>query len=424
MNWLISLLIAFLTAVLGLFSVGALGAGCVSWYRISSFEGKSGYFVISLALLGGIVGFVIGLVTAYFIPPGGTGLGFLKSLGCAWGAIVGLAGLAAGICWLRADIAPKIGGQELMLEVEFRLPVGETNLPAADKEKSFIEFGSVVNHRRRSSRMGELRLADAKLVDGRWVVPGSVYLYTMRGMRVLEIQLEGKPREGFMMPLPARPGKEFEQWSDWLPRSLKKVQPWPDTKSSYRFRVERIVPPPPPPDPAVVEAEGFAALKPDAPLAEWLGFLHYDSPPERVTAVMTVVEGRQPELAQMIISTNAPAREAALGAVPKLSAFSPEISEAVQAEARAIASGIRRFNEMKADDPEFYNVQVEWRTRFNYWKQAWWTMHQRLGLDGRPPVQEIFDLATVRAKGTSMDEIVLNSRVILEALNPASPKSP
>jgi hypothetical protein len=54
---------------------------------------------------------------------------------------------------------------------------------------------------------------------------------------------------------------------------------------------------------------------------------------------------------------------------------------------------------------------------FNNWKQAWWTIHQRLGVAGRPPVREIHDLAAIRARGTAMAEIEVNARVILEALD-------
>ncbi len=108
----------------------------------------------------------------------------------------------------------------------------------------------------------------------------------------------------------------------------------------------------------------------------------------------------------------------------KLTTITPDVSEAVQTEGRAIAADIRRFNNMKSEEPGFYDLQNPLRSRFNFWKQAWWTTQQRLGLDGRPPVQEIFDLAQVRAQDTSMDEIVINARVILEALNSAPANKP
>ncbi len=421
MNWLLSILIAVLSGALGLFSAGFIMNACVKWYRISSFEGGSGYAVIFTAIGGGIAGLIIGLMAARLVAAG-VSPGFLKGLGCAWGAILVLSVVAVALCRLLADVPPTIDGQELNLEVELRLPVGETD--SIITTESYLDLNSILNHRQRNSRRGELRPAEAKIVDGRWTIPGSVFLYTGRGQRALGISFDGKTQAGFLVPLPARPGKKFEQWSDWLPRAMSKDQPWPETKMSYRFRVQRIQPPPPEPDPAVVEAEQFATLKPDAPLEKWLSFMNYDSPEERVQAVMKVVEARPAELARLIRATNSTARESALSAVPKLVTITPEISESVIAEGREIAAGVRQFNGMKADEPHFYEVQLELSSRFNFWKLAWWTTHQRLGLDGRPPVQEIYDLALVRAQDTSMDEIVVNARVILEALPPAPAKTP
>jgi hypothetical protein len=182
--------------------------------------------------------------------------------------------------------------------------------------------------------------------------------------------------------------------------------------------VQRIEPPPPPPDPQVVEAEKFAALKPEAPLTEWFAFKHEDAPEERTKLIMEVAEKRPAELAELIRSTNRTERESALEVVPHLKEITPEIRDAVVAEGHQITEGLRRFNEMKSDDPSLWSTQLELRARFAYWKQAWWTVHRRLGLDGRPPVQEIYDLAMVRSKDTTMDEVVVNAKVILNALNP------
>ena len=57
-------------------------------------------------------------------------------------------------------------------------------------------------------------------------------------------------------------------WSEWLPRRGADGGPWPATKISYRFRVQRMRPEPPAPDPEVEEAGRFAALAADALLAE------------------------------------------------------------------------------------------------------------------------------------------------------------
>ena len=126
MSWLSTICIAVLTGVLGLFAAGFIGAGCVSWYRISGFEGKSGYFMAAIALLGGILGTIIGFATSRLLAAGAAP-GFLKGLGLSWGIVLLVGGVAALVSWMLADIPPKLNGQTLELEVEIRLPAGETN---------------------------------------------------------------------------------------------------------------------------------------------------------------------------------------------------------------------------------------------------------------------------------------------------------
>jgi hypothetical protein len=424
MGWLASIGIALLSGVLGVVCAGIVAAACVSWYRISSFEGGSGYFVVAIAFLGGVAGFIIGLAMARVVAAG-AGPGFLRALGLSSATVIGIAAIAALICWQLADIPPRINGQYLNLEVEIRLPAGETNSPASVSGDSHLHLGSLLGHTRRKSETGQLNLADARFEDGRWIIPGSVHLFTMRGKRMFDADLGGKQVAGFVVPLPARPGKRYEQWSGWQPQPRPGYPPWPDTESSYRFRVVRQIPPPPPsppPDPKVVEAEKFAALKPDSPLQDWLIFLTYGAPEDRVKAVMKIVEERPQELASAIGSSEDNVRELALNAVASLTRVTPEVSGAVLAEGRSIAEGIRGFNTMKADDPNFYNVQLNLRTRFSYWHRAWWTVHQKTGVDGRPPVQEILDLALVRAKEPSMDEIIANARAHLGGLPSANKK--
>lgn len=288
MTWLSSFLIAVLSGTLGLFCAGGIASLCVEWYRVSSFEGKSGYFVVFTALLGGLAAFVIGLIAARFVAAG-VAPSFLKGLGFACGAVLAIALVALALCRLLADPAPELDGKSLGLE-------------------------------------------------------------------------------------------------------------------------------PPPPDPATVRAAEFAALKPDASLEQLLPFLFEGPTPERTAVVTKAIAERQPELASLIRSTNETAREYALRAVSYATPPAPELVEAVLAEGRAIADGIRQFNALPETDPG-YNTAPDLRSRFNEWKHAWWIIAQELGVDGRPPVQEIRDLAAVRDKDTTMHEIELNARTVLEHLN-------
>jgi hypothetical protein len=275
----------------------------------------------------------------------------------------------------------------------------------------------------RKSRDGKLKFAEARLENGRWVIPAEVLLFTMRGHRSIDFAMGDRSFGGFLIPLPARPGKKFQQWSDWFPNPPPGRPPWPDTEPSCRFRLQQILPPPPPPDPAVVDARNFAALKPEAPLSECLSFLNRCAPTERYQAVDKVIEQRPTELAQLIRSKDSNLREPALAAVARLSQVTPEISDAVLAEQCQLAAELKRFNNMKAEDPKFYEVQIQLRTRFNYWHRAWWTVHQLTRVDGRPPVQELLDLANIRAKDSTMDEIVASAQAHLDGIKSSPPKT-
>jgi hypothetical protein len=151
MNWPLSLLQGLLTGALGLFCAGAIAAACTIWYRISNFEGGAGFFVAFIAIGGGIVGFFLGLATARIVAASAAP-GFWKAFGISWGTVLVISGITISFCWLLADIPPKIDGQELSLEAELRLPVGQTNSPATTSGETSLTLGSVVRHVQRKSK--------------------------------------------------------------------------------------------------------------------------------------------------------------------------------------------------------------------------------------------------------------------------------
>lgn len=226
MGWFAILLVTFMTGALALVAAGFVMSACVGWYRISSFEGKSGYAVVSVAILGGFGGLILGFLIAR------TGDGSL--VGIAWGAVLLAAGVAAAVARALADVPPTIGGQELTLDVEIRLPEG------ASGDVADLQLHSVVRAVARKSERGELRPAEARLEEGRRVVPGSAHVFTGRGLRMVSVQIGDEPRFGFQVPLPARPRPRHEEWSEWLPRPVPPNPPWPPSKPSLRFRVRRI----------------------------------------------------------------------------------------------------------------------------------------------------------------------------------------
>ena len=242
MNWFVTITIGLLTAALGAFLAGCVAVAAVAWYRISGFEGLSGYFVGAIGLLGGVAGLIIGLVTARKVAASAAPA-FFMGLGLSCGIVVGIAGVAALISWVLADIPPKMDGKDLDLAVQIRLPIGETILPGSVAGDSYLTLGSVnpLTHVQRRSGRGVLLVSEAKLVNGRWIIPGSMYIFTTRGKRSMEVVVGGKLCAGFIVPLPGRPGLKHEQWSEWLPRSGQDGKPWPETEYSYRFRVQRCV---------------------------------------------------------------------------------------------------------------------------------------------------------------------------------------
>ncbi|MCB9824503.1 MAG: hypothetical protein H6826_04025 [Planctomycetes bacterium] len=236
MGWVLVLLVALLTGGVGLLLGGVVMAACVRWFRVSSFEGKSGYAIVAMALLGLIVGFLVGLITALTLPADAS-LPFLRALGIAVGLVAGAAGLAALVARLMADVPPRLDGRELLLDVEVRLPAGQTQLPDIPADQAYVELGALKGRVRRRAVRGPLRLDEARLEDGRLVVPGSADVFTSRGKRVLMVQLGEEPMMGFLVPLPARPRREHLSWSGWLPQPKPPAAPWPDDKASFRFRV-------------------------------------------------------------------------------------------------------------------------------------------------------------------------------------------
>lgn len=241
MYWILGLLLVLWSIALGVAGGLLIGSLCVDWYRISSFEGNSGYFVLGIGLAGGLTGLLAGIACLAWLAPAGT-----SAMWRAWlidsAVLVLLAGSVLAGCRLLADLPPRIDGQVLLLEVELRLPAG-SELPAA--AELGLSLHSISGGRSRRSWDGRMQHAAARMEDGRWLLPGEVFLPTERGKRLLEYMLDGKSRRGFLVPLPARPGHAQLSWSDWLPRPPAGMPPWPDSETSYRFRLR-----PQPPHPA------------------------------------------------------------------------------------------------------------------------------------------------------------------------------
>ncbi len=226
--------------LVGLFLAGLIANACVSWYEISSREGASGYFVVFVALGGGIAGLVLGAITAIVMTLRFEAR-FWGTFGVSLGILLLIAALAALLCRGYADIAPTLDGRLLDLEVEFRFgdqTSGEAP-PTSEGDWQFL-FASLAGHTRRRYWEGEIQTSLARFEGGRWIVPTRVALNTERGPKSVTLAVrEATEVMSFLLPLPARPGHRFEDWSDWLPRQQADGGPWPSDQMSVRFRIQK-----------------------------------------------------------------------------------------------------------------------------------------------------------------------------------------
>jgi len=417
MSWLNSFFVAVLTSLVAAIAASLVAARYIIWYQVPTREGQSAYSVIAIVLFGGLVGFLGGLILSRLAGGAGTA-GFLRSLGICSGVMVALAALGAYLAWSLADIPPTIGGQQLDLIVEFRLPKGATQPVVSSEGNQHVFFASMGGPGQpdRASQTGVLEVAKARQENGRWIVPGSVFIFTSRGNRDVSMQLGDGQATGFEVPFPGHPGSEYEQWSDWQPPFSGPGKPWPDTELSYRFRLQRRKPPE-----AVADESGqrFAALGPDKPLEEWLAFFTDQRNTIRDEAIAKAAAGRQAELARCLRSPEYGVYRPALYCVQMLPSMDPEVFQAMRDFAAQIEEQIRKFNAMSPQEEGYAELgkEIMWK-RYEPWANAWPKV-RILGMeDGRPAVEAIMRLAAVRKENTDMQSIASGAQRVLDNFLP------
>jgi hypothetical protein len=239
MSWPSSFGVAVLTAIVGLFATGFLASLTASWYRVPNLDLQSTAYVASLAIFGMIGGFIIGVIASRVVA-GGADPGFFKALSISQGVLLGLLVTIGGVARLLADIPPTIDGEQLMLAVELRWPASHTESPAARPGEPTLTLGSLtrMSHTQRATSTGPLWASDAHLVDGRWVAPGAVDIFTTRGRLSLTAMLDSTDNHGFILPLSGAPRKKDMQWTEWYPHAPPGAPPLPDG-FQYRYRVQK-----------------------------------------------------------------------------------------------------------------------------------------------------------------------------------------
>lgn len=238
-SWVLSLAIALLTGIAGLAGAGFVSALAVDWYRISSFEGGSGFFVVGMALLGGIAGTILGLIVARITAarPQPT---FLKGLRNALATVAIILLAIGGVSRVFADIPPEMDGETLVLLVELRSPAGDTTDLRALPGQPYVRLAATAPFStvERVSQNGPLWIDDLRREDGRWIVPGAVEIFTARGKKVIDAGVGDKLLMGLLTPLPGSPSARDMEWSPWYPQAPEGQPPLPD-QFTMRYRVVR-----------------------------------------------------------------------------------------------------------------------------------------------------------------------------------------
>lgn len=245
MSGFLSFLAACLAGLAGLFASGWAASLHAGWHQMSNREGAVGFFVIFVALIGGVVAFLIGLIVARTVASA-PDPSFWKAAGGGIAAVAALVALAIGLSRLTADLPPTLDGKELVLEVEFRLPEGAPRPDFASGSAAF-ELRSVVNGVAAAWERGNFSPDEIREEEGRLILPARVPLFSRRGLRMIDGKVGEQVVGRFVVPLPSKPGREDLAWSGWMPQPRPGDAPWPATETSYRYRVQPVPPAAPAP---------------------------------------------------------------------------------------------------------------------------------------------------------------------------------
>src|ERR1700712_5663159 len=238
MSWLGTVGVAFLTAIIGAFGTGGLGLLCVEWYRVPSREGGSGYMVIFMGLLGGVLGFLVGIIGSRIVAAGANP-SFGRGLGVTAGMCVGLLAIATFICWLLADFDTTLHGRPVEMQAEMRFPAGfviPENLPTGQW------YTCMGTDTRRTTSHGVLRVKEARQEKGRWIIPTTLLLETSVMEKSVCFSLGEKP-QWFRVAFPSKPGARYFEWSEWLPGIEEVGKPKPSAADGFNLRYRLAIVP-------------------------------------------------------------------------------------------------------------------------------------------------------------------------------------
>ena len=204
MNWLGTFGVAFLTAIIGAFGSVGLGILCVEWYRVSGREGGSAYMVIFMGLLGGVLGFLIGIIGSRMVVAGASP-SFGRGLSVTAGTCVGLLVIATFICWLLADFDTTLHGRPVEMQAEIRCPAGFVMPETLPTDQWYTCMGTDT---RRTTSYGVLGVNEARQEGDRWIIPTTLLLETSATEKSVCFSL-GEKTQWFRVAFPSKPGSRY-----------------------------------------------------------------------------------------------------------------------------------------------------------------------------------------------------------------------
>ncbi len=413
MSWASSFFVAALTGVLGLVVAGLVTAACSEWLNVSNREGAAGYLMVAMALVGGVVGFVLGLVVSRVIA-GMPEPGWLKALGYSCGAVLALGGVTLGLGWLKADFEPKIDGRNLALAIEVRTPRGFV-LPTQPDDYGVYAAVRVPGARSYSPQ-GKLDLSRATQAEGRWIVTALVPLITSAQNKVMDVRFSQQHSLTFPLPLRSKPQRsDLGEWSAWVDSGwdVGTAEPPPEKKFSLRYHVQLIEPPPPAPpeeDPAVQAAAAdqakFDALGAHTPVREWFPFAAKSSGHEarRATAIRHIAARPDyaAELGALMTDADDDVAKEALYLAADLPPPQPALLAPVAAAGKHIAGMMRKFNVTPGAQDPSYQGAASVSVRFSAWMSAVRALRENSGGDFTVELRPILELSRVRLDSHEM----------------------
>jgi hypothetical protein len=298
------------------------------------------------------------------------------------------------------------------LEVEFRFPnTYVAKRPPTAEGKWEFTFASLAGHERRATRLGTIESKAARFENGHWIVPTQVSLFTERGKRnVMLARRDATEVTSFLLPLPARPGAAFEEWSLWIPRQQADGQPWPLDRMACRFRVQKVPLPPPQQsqedwmaEQAAKKEAVFVAIPAEAPLQHWFPYLDFPQPQtaralERIASRTNLVA----DLRQLALGSDAELAGKALQCIEKLPVPSAELNPVVEAVGRDLIERIRKVNATPRKADPSYEGAANASIRFSGWMCAVRTLREKCGGDFTAELKTILVLSRVRTESHVM----------------------